>query len=212
MELRRFRRWCLSLSVLFATFQLRAEVTGSISGYVRDPSGTALAGATLTIDQQSTGYTRTVETDVGGQYRFPALPPGRYRLTATLDKFQSEVIDDIDLSVNDQLPFDVSLKVGSIVESVTVEADNLQVQTESTQLGTTIQSNQILAMPLNGRSYLDLLSLRSGVAPSNTNGNLNDRSPASGLYSSSPSASGNVSTGRSAGIRQRLSGERSRSQ
>src|SRR5579872_3754752 len=194
MELRRLRCWCLHLSLLFATLQLRADVTGSISGYVRDTSGAVLAGATLTIVQQATGYTRTVKTDTGGQYSFLALPPGHYRLTATLDKFQREMIDDIGLSVNDHLHFDVSLKVGSIDESVSVEADALQVQTESTQLGTTIQSNQILAMPLNGRSYLDLLSLQSGVAPATTNGNFNDRSPDSGLYSSSPSASGNVST------------------
>ena len=194
MELRPFRCWCLCLSVLFVTLQLRADVTGSISGYVRDTSGAVLARANVTIVQQATGYTRTVKTDAGGQFRFLALPPGHYGLTATLDRFQREMIDDIDLNVNDQLHFDVSLKVGSIVESVSVEADTLQVQTESTQLGTTIQSNQILAMPLNGRSYLDLLSLQAGVAPANTNGNFNDRSPASGLYSSSPSASGNVST------------------
>ncbi len=194
MELRRFRFCCLCLSILLATLQLRADVTGSISGYVRDSSGAVLAGATVTIVQQATGYTRTVKTDAGGQYSFLALPPGHYRLTATLDRFQREMINDINLNVNDELHFDVSLKVGSIVESVSVQADALQIQTESTQLGTTIQSNQILSMPLNGRSYLDLLSLQAGVSPGNTNGNFNDRSPASGLYSSSPSASGNVST------------------
>lgn len=194
MELRRFRLGCLCLSVLFATLQLRADVTGSISGYVRDTSGAVLAGATVTVVQQATGYTRMVKTDAGGQYSFLALPPGHYQLTATLDRFQREVIDNIDVNVNDQLHFDVSLKVGSIVESVSVQADTLQIQTESTQLGTTIQSNQILSMPLNGRSYLDLLSLQAGVSPANTNGGFNDRSPASGLYGASASGSGNVST------------------
>lgn len=194
MEPRRFRSCCLCLSILLLTLQLMADVTGSISGYVRDTSGAVLAGATVTIVQQATGYTRTVKTDASGQYSFLALPPGHYRLTATLDRFQREMIDNINLNVNDELHFDVSLRVGSIVESVSVQADALQIQTESTQLGTTIQSNQILAMPLNGRSYLDLLSLQAGVSPANTNGNFNDRSPASGLYSSSPSASGNVST------------------
>ena len=66
----------------------------------------------------------------------------------------------------------------------------VQVETTSTSQGTTITSSQILAMPLNGRSYLDLLSLQPGVAPANTNSGYNDRSPSSGLYSSS----GNVST------------------
>ena len=194
MQLRRWRSRCLVFGLLLSTLHLWADVTGSISGYVRDKSGAVLGSATVTVMQASTGYTRTVKTDTAGQYTLLALPPGHYRLTATLDKFQREVIDDVDLNVNDELHYDFALAVGSVVETVNVQADALQVQTESTQLGTTIQSNQILAMPLNGRSYLDLLSLQAGVAPANTNTNFNDRSPASGLYSSSPSASGNVST------------------
>jgi hypothetical protein len=195
MELRRFRCICLCLaSMLFAILPLRADVTGSMSGYVKDKSGAVLAGATVTVVEVANGYTRTVTTDPTGQYSLLALPPGHYRLTATLDKFERGVIDNIDLKVNDELRFDFSLQVGSVVQTVSVEADTLQIQTESTQLGTTIESNQILSMPLNGRSYLDLLSLQAGVAPANTNSNFNDRSPASGLYSSSPSASGNVST------------------
>ena len=75
-------------------------------------------------------------------------------------------------------------------ESVSVDANALQVQTVATSTGTTIESPQILAMPLNGRSYLDLLSLQAGVSPANTNSNYADRGPASGLYSST----GNVST------------------
>jgi hypothetical protein len=77
-----------------------------------------------------------------------------------------------------------------VTESISVDASAVQIQTVTTALGTTIESPQILAMPLNGRSYLDLLSLQPGVAPANTNGNYNDRSPSSGLYNSS----GNVST------------------
>ena len=194
MELRRFRCVCFCLAALFCTMQLWADVTGSITGYVRDKSGAVLAGASVSILQTDTGYTRTATTDAAGQYSFLALPPGHYKLTASLDKFQRGVIDNVNLNVNDALHLDFSLQVGSVVESISVQADALQIQTESTQLGTTIQSNQILAMPLNGRSYLDLLSLQAGVSPANTNGNFNDRSPASGLYSSSPSASGNVST------------------
>src|ERR1700740_1634900 len=126
MELRRWR-FCLVLGLLLSTLQLWADVTGSISGYVRDKSGAVLASASVTVVQGATGYTRTVKTDAAGQYSLLAL----------------------------------ALAVGSVVETVNVQADSLQVQTESTQLGTTIQSNQILAMPLNGRSYLDLLSLQA---------------------------------------------------
>jgi hypothetical protein len=190
MELRRFHYICLCLVVLFGSLQLRADVTGSILGQVRDASGAVVSNASVLVTQIATGYSRTVKSDSSGQYSLLALPPGRYRLTASAPGFEQAVIDNIDLNVNDALQFDVHLKVGNVSALVTVEANPLQVQTVNTALGNTIESNQILAMPLNGRSYLDLLALQPGVAPANTNGNYNDRSPASGLYGSS----GNVST------------------
>ena len=190
MQLRRFRYFCLCLIVLLGTVQLWADVTGSITGYVRDKSGAVLPNATVTAIQTATGYTRTISADASGQYSILALPPGRYRLTASVPSFQQGVVDNIDLNVNDALHFDFDLQVGSVSESVSVDANALQVQTVVTSTGTTIESPQILAMPLNGRSYLDLLSLQAGVSPANTNGGYNDRGPASGLYSSS----GNVST------------------
>ncbi len=104
-------------------------------------------------------------------------------MTAEDAGFQKGVIDNIDLNVNDALNFDFVLQVGNVTQTVSVEASSLQVETASTSMGTTITSSQILAMPLNGRSYLDLLSLQPGVAPANTNSGYNDRSPASGLYS-----------------------------
>jgi len=190
MALRRLRSACLCFIVLAGTLQLWADVTGSISGYVRDKSGAVLANATVTVVQDATHYTRTVTTDTAGLYSVLALPPGRYHLTASVAGFEKGVIENVDLNVNDALHFDFSMKVGSVSQTVEVQAEAQQIQTTSTQLGTTIESTQILAMPLNGRSYLHLLSLQAGVSPTNTNGGFNDRSPASGLYSSA----GNVST------------------
>ena len=190
MELRRFRYACLCLIVLVGTLPLLADVTGSISGTVRDKSGAVLANATVTVMQTATHYTRTVASDAAGQYSVLALPPGRYNLTASVAGFEKGVIQNVDLDVNDALHFDFSLQVGNVTATVEVQADAQQIQTTSTQLGTTIESSQILALPLNGRSYIDLLSLQAGVSPINTNTNFNDRSPASGLYSSA----GNVST------------------
>ncbi len=184
------RSFCLCLMVLLGTVQVRADVTGSLLGYVRDKSGAVLPNATLTAVQTTTGYSRTATTDGSGQYSILALPPGRYRLTAQDAGFQQGVVDNIDLNVNDALHFDFVLQVGNVTQTVSVEASSLQVDTSTTSMGTTITSSQILAMPLNGRSYLDLLSLQPGVAPANTNSGYNDRAPASGLYSSS----GNVST------------------
>src|ERR1700723_1603433 len=190
MNFRRYRYLYLCLALLFSTLHLRADVTGSLVGYVRDASGAVLPNATLTVTQTSTGYTRTANTDGSGAYSILALPPGTYRLTASMAGFENGVVENINLNVNDALKYDFSLQVGNVSQTVSVDASTVQVDTATTSLGTTITSATILAMPLNGRSYLDLLSLQPGVAPANTNGNYNDRSPASGLYGSS----GNVST------------------
>jgi Carboxypeptidase regulatory-like domain len=190
MGIRRFCTACLCLLVLLGTVQLWADVTGSLVGFVRDKSGAVLPNATVIATQTSTGYSRTVKTDAAGQYTILALPPGPYKLTATVANFQQGLIEHIDLNVNDALHFDFGLEVGKVSEVVSVDASDVQIETVSTATGSTIESKQILAMPLNGRSYLDLLSLQPGVAPQNTNSGYSDRSPASGLYSSS----GNVST------------------
>ena len=190
MGLRRSRCFCLCLIVLFSSLPVWADIAGSISGYVRDRSGAVLPGASVSAVQAATGYTRNATSDSEGQYIFLVLPPGRYKLTASARNFEKGVIEDVDVKVNDALHFDFMLQVGNVNESVSVDASAVQVQTTNSALGTTIETSQILALPLNGRSFLDLLSLQAGVSPANTNGGYNDRSPASGLYSSA----GNVST------------------
>jgi len=112
----------LCLLLLLCTVQLRADVTGSISGYVRDASGGVLPNATLTVTQTSTGYTRIATTDGSGQYSILALPPGNYRLAASMAGFENGAIDKIDLNVNDALKFGFVLKVGNVSQTVSVDA------------------------------------------------------------------------------------------
>src|SRR5204863_9073347 len=101
------------------------------------------------------------------------------QLTATAPAFQQFVATDIALKVNDQLREDVTLQVGAVREAVTVEANSVQVETESTQLGQVIDTKQILSLPLNGRSYIDLLGLQAGVNP-DTAGTMQQDRPVSG--------------------------------
>lgn len=176
--------------LLFTATALVADVTGSIHGYVRDSSGAVVDGAHVTAIEVATNLKRETTTNAQGLYSFLALAPGRYQIQALFTGFRQAAVNNIDLKVNDQLEYDITLTVGGATDVVSVEANAVQVQTVSTSLGTTIESPQILAMPLNGRSYLDLLSLQAGVAPFNTNSGYSDRGPASGLYSSA----GNVST------------------
>ena len=129
MDFRRYRYLCLCLVVLLSTLQLRADVTGSIIGYVRDTSGAVLPNATLTVTQTSTGYTRTATTDGSGEYSILALPPGTYKLTASMAGFENGVVDNINLNVNDALKFDFALKVGNVSQTVSVDASTVQVDT-----------------------------------------------------------------------------------
>jgi len=145
---------------------IRADVTGSIQGVVRDRSQGAVVGAQLSIINVSTNLEYKAITSADGSYRILALPAGIYKLTANAAGFRTFVESGIEVKVNDQLQIDVVLDVGSAQQQVVnVEANAVQVQTESTQLGDVIDSKKMLALPLNGRSYIDLLGLQAGVAP-----------------------------------------------
>ncbi|PYX81127.1 MAG: hypothetical protein DMG70_20645, partial [Acidobacteria bacterium] len=110
------------------------------------------------------------------------MPVGNYKLTATAPGFAVFTATDIDLKVNDQLRFDVSLQVGSVQEQVSVSANAVQVEAESTQLGDVVDSKKMLSLPLNGRSYIDLLGLQAGVVPVTSSSMQQDR-PVSGTLS-----------------------------
>ena len=159
---------CSILSAVFSAGIARADVTGSIYGEVHDPSGGVVAGVHITVTNIKTNLVQETVSAADGTYRFLALPAGTYKLTATGTGFQQFVANDIVIEVNDQKKIDVLMKVGSLQETVAVEANAVQVQTENTQLGDVIDSKKMLALPLNGRSYIDLLGLQAGVAPTSS--------------------------------------------
>jgi hypothetical protein len=168
---------------------LLADVTGSILGQVRDQSQAVIKGARITVTNTQTNLTQQTVSAEDGSYRFLALPAGPYRLNATMAGFEQFNATDIVVKVNDQLRIDVSLTVGNVKQEVSVAADMVQVETESTQLGDVIDSKKMLSLPLNGRSYLDLLGLQAGVVPV-TSGSIQQDRPVSGGYSTS---TGNLS-------------------
>jgi Carboxypeptidase regulatory-like domain len=156
-----------------------ADVTGTILGTVRDSSNAIVVGAQVWATSTDTNFTKQAQSDSNGDYRLLALPSGKYKVTATAPGFEQFVTTDIDLKVNDQLRVDVTFRLGTVKEAVTVEANPVQVETESTQLGQVIGTKQILSLPLNGRSYLDLLGLQAGVAPDSA-GTIGGDRPVSG--------------------------------
>ena len=158
------------VSILLSTAAvMRADVTGAVQGVVRDPSQGAIAGAQITITNVATNLTYKATSGTDGSYRILALPAGNYKLTVTSTGFRNFVENDIVVKVNDQLEVDVVMQVGSAQQEViNVQANAVQVQTENTQLGDVIDSKKMLALPLNGRSYVDLLGLQAGVAPTSS--------------------------------------------
>src|SRR5213082_3318964 len=179
----------LVLAIIFGPTALRADVTGSILGVVHDRTQAVVAGARIVATNVQTNFSQQTTSAADGSYRILALPAGTYKMTVTAAGFKQYNTTDIDLKVNDQLRIDVALEVGGVNEVVEISANAVQVQTENTQLGDVIESKKMLALPLNGRSYLDLLGLQAGVVPV-TSGSIQQDRSVSGGYS--PNA-GNLS-------------------
>src|SRR5580658_2837162 len=124
--------------------RLSADVTGSIVGAVRDSSGRVIPSAQVVTTEVDTNVSKGTSSESDGQYHLLALPPGRYRITVSVPGFQQFVTNDVDLKVNDQLRIDATVSPGAVEERVTVKANAVQVETESTQLGGTLAAAQIL--------------------------------------------------------------------
>jgi len=171
-----------------------ADITGSILGVVRDPSSAVVAGVTITATNLGTNLTRATTTDATGEYRILALPVGQYRIEATMPGFQRFVTTGIQLTVNEQRRVDISLQVGAPEQQVEVNAAALAVETTATQLGEVIEQRKILGLPLNGRSYIDLLGLQAGVAPTTSGSIQQDRQVSGGLSAGNISVNGQRET------------------
>jgi len=171
-----------------------ADITGSILGVVRDPSAAVVAGVTITATNLGTNLTRATTTDITGEYRILALPVGQYRIEATMPGFQRFVTTGIQLTVNEQRRVDISLQVGAPEQQVEVNAAALAVETTVTQLGEVIEQKKILGLPLNGRSYIDLLGLQAGVAPTTSGSIQQDRPVSGGLSAGNISVNGQRET------------------
>jgi hypothetical protein len=155
-------------------------VTGTVSGTVLDPSGAAVVNAEVTLRNLDTGLVRTLKTSTSGSYEFLSVPVGEhYSVQVEASGFRSSTQTGIKLDVNQKYRADFNLKVGTINAQVEVTANAAQVDTSSTQLGDVISDRKMTSLPLNGRSYIDLLGLQAGVVPVASDAAVNDR-PVSG--------------------------------
>ncbi|HEU4688622.1 MAG TPA: carboxypeptidase regulatory-like domain-containing protein, partial [Vicinamibacterales bacterium] len=158
--------------IAFAAPALRAQQANNaiLVGVVSDSTGAQLPGVTVTATHIATNTAIDVLTDERGQYRTPPLRIGEYELTAQLDGFRRFVRRGVVLSIGDVRNVDVTLEIGALAETITVEATPPPLNTSDSTVGTVITNEQIAALPLNGRDYLQLASLSAGTGPATSQG------------------------------------------
>jgi len=141
-----------------------AQITsGEITGTVSDAAGAVVAGANVTATNPATNTQRAASTSGAGVYNLTALPPGTYTLRVEKQGFSSQVRTGIELQVAQVARFDLTLQVGSVTEVVEVQGAAPLIETDNTSLGTVIENQRILDLPLNGRNYLQLAALTPGA-------------------------------------------------
>ena len=143
--------------------------TATMSGVVNDGAGGVIPGVTLTIKHTETGLTRTIQTAENGGYRMPSLPVGAYEVTAEKLGFKQQVRSGINLVVAQEAVVNLTLEVGGVAELVTVNEDAPLVNTTLAETSGLISQTQIKDLPLNGRSFDQLLTLNVGVSNYGTN-------------------------------------------
>lgn len=139
------------------------QTYGEITGVVADPSGAIMVGANVTVTNPQTGFTRTAATNSSGNYTFPALQPGLYSVRVEMQGFQSEVRSGVELQVQQTARIDFQLRVGTAAETVEVTGGAPLLSTENASVGTVIDNQRITEMPLNGRNFIQLVSLSPNV-------------------------------------------------
>src|ERR1700729_359674 len=161
----RFIRLGFLLGALLVTATTWAAITGSISGVVTDPSGAVIPGLTVVATSLTTNVKTTAVSDSKGFYSFTTLNVDVYNVTVSQPGFRDYIQTGVKIDANSALRIDIAMQIGTVTNTVSVKSNTLQVETQSTQNGVVIVGQKITSVPLNGRSYIDLLKLQPGVSP-----------------------------------------------
>jgi hypothetical protein len=153
------------VAALVCSCPARASNGGSISGRVKDATGSTIPNAIVQLRETNTNKLYSVHVDSTGYYKLPVLPVGTYTLTVAVPGFADYHRTGIVLNTDDALTLDAPLAVASQSTSVTVTDTPVHLDPDNTTLGEVISGTQMTAVPLDGRSFTDLLSLQAGVVP-----------------------------------------------
>jgi hypothetical protein len=160
--IQRFFR-ALSVLSLLALPALAQFDSATVLGTIRDPQGLALRGAQVRLEALATNFKLTTSTNEQGDFEFPTVRLGEYRLVAEASGFKTGQSEPFRVTVSAKQRVDMTLQVGATTETITVDAAVAQLETETSSRGTVIGAQQIVNMPLNGRNYADLALLAPGV-------------------------------------------------
>ncbi|MBI1354178.1 MAG: TonB-dependent receptor plug domain-containing protein [Acidobacteria bacterium] len=162
--MKRAHALAVAFALLLATAPVAAQTFGEISGTVSDPSGAVIAGAKVTITNTATNVAREVETNVQGLYSVPFLNPGVYDLQAELEGFKTATVSNRVVEVGDVQQVNFVMEIGAVSEVIEVQAGAQMLQTSDSSLGTVIDQQRIVELPINGRNYLNLVKLSTNVS------------------------------------------------
>lgn len=160
-----FRSLAVLATLLAAVLPAFAQQQGSISGKVLDPDGLALPGATVTVAEQNTGFSRNVVTAQTGAYSIPSLTPGTYTLTVEMPGFGALKRPDLALTAGMEMVVDLKMQVGGLQEAVTVTGQSPLVERTSNKIGGTLSRKEIEEVPSNFRNFTALTQLIPGMTP-----------------------------------------------
>ncbi len=161
----------LLLSVFASIFPLRAQITSArLEGSIRDTTQAVAPGVTVTVTNRETNLSRSVTSDAQGRYVFVNLPPAQYDLSAALTGFKTTVRPGIILAVGSGVVLDLTIEVGGVAEQVTVMGETPLVETRTGTVSGVIEEKAIRDLPLNGRSFTDLMQMAPGVVVTRAGG------------------------------------------
>src|SRR5438093_5547096 len=172
IRLRSFGGFATSIVVLIAlpTCLVFAQTsTATILGVVKDTTGALIPGASITVKHTETGQTRTVISSETGDYNVPLLPVGAYEISTSMPGFKQQVRSGINLIVGQEAVINLTLEVGAPAELITVNEEAPLVNTTLSSTSGLISEQQIKELPLNGRSFDQLLALNAGVVNNTSN-------------------------------------------
>src|SRR5260370_24004345 len=157
------------LIACLATGLIAQDISGTIGGTILDPSGATVPGARVTITNTDRNQVlRTITTDPSGTYSAPLIPAGQYSIKVEVKGFKTETRTAIAVNVNDDLKFNITLQVGAMTDTVTVEASTVAVELGTAASANTIDGTQVRELSIATRNYEQLVALMPGVVSSPT--------------------------------------------